>query len=172
MQFGRKGYQHQVTKEQSKAHVDERGGGILADEMGLGKSLSIIALIIERAPEGRTWAGSSNMLTDTHGRIKAFSRATLVMVSSARKLHNLRTGHSHVVDLCANDILFHMQFSSMTGSRKFNGQYRWRFLESHKLRILQPFERPRPSLSRSVPRIPRQYQAGDAQRCGYCSYDI
>ena len=89
MQFGRKGYQHLVTKEQSDVHVDERGGGILADEMGLGKSLSIIALIIERAPEGRTWAGSSNMLSDTHERIKGFSRATLVIVSSARKLHNL-----------------------------------------------------------------------------------
>ena len=120
MQFGRKGYQHQVTKERSKVHVDERGGGILADQMGLGKSLSMIALIIERAPEGRTWAGSSSMLTDTHDRIKAFSRATLVIVSSARKLHNLERV-THVVDLCANNILFHIQFSSMTGRRKFHG---------------------------------------------------
>ncbi|KAJ2905925.1 SNF2 family N-terminal domain-containing protein [Zalerion maritima] len=80
---GRTVYRHRITSEESVARPDERGGGILADEMGMGKSLSVIALIMERATEGIKWANFENSRGDGHGQIRRYTKATLIIASSA-----------------------------------------------------------------------------------------
>jgi SNF2 family DNA or RNA helicase len=77
-------YCHSVTKARSRVQHEEKGGGILADEMGMGKSLSILALIVKTMEGGRSWA-EEQKTAEAVNAIKIHSRATLVVVSSARE---------------------------------------------------------------------------------------
>jgi SNF2 family DNA or RNA helicase len=76
-------YYHVITKDKCRVRPEERGGGILADEMGMGKSLSILALIVHTLEDGETWAHDQRNSDDTNKTLQ-YSRATLVVVSSAR----------------------------------------------------------------------------------------
>jgi hypothetical protein len=79
-------YCHAVTKAKSQIQHSETGGGILADEMGMGKSLSILSLITKTLEDAHSWAANQNTsLPDGISAMKRFSRATLVVVSSACK---------------------------------------------------------------------------------------
>ena len=64
--------------------MDEKGGGILADEMGMGKSLSILSLVLRTLGISERWAREDNQ-AEGHTKSKRRSRATLVIVPSARK---------------------------------------------------------------------------------------
>ena len=81
---GVKSFEHLITKQISRTALEEKGGGILADEMGMGKSLSILSLIIRTLSEAEQWAASQRSIDeDLHPR--KYSRATLIIVSSARR---------------------------------------------------------------------------------------
>jgi hypothetical protein len=70
----------------SGSEKDERGGGILSDEMGMGKSLSILSLVARTLDSSAAWTGEDHALAD-HPNPKRRMRATLIVVSSARKLN-------------------------------------------------------------------------------------
>ena len=83
-------YRHAITNAKSRIQLPETGGGILADEMGMGKSLSILSLITKTLEDAHNWAANrSASSTDGISSAKRVFRATLVVVSSARKF--LRT---------------------------------------------------------------------------------
>lgn len=77
-------FEHSITKNISRIDLEEKGGGILADEMGMGKSLSILSLLTKTLHEAGEWA-TSQRLNDTNASSKKYSRATLIVVSSARE---------------------------------------------------------------------------------------
>lgn len=67
--------------------MEEKGGGILADEMGMGKSLSILSLVIKTLQTAHEWAEKAQMSEGSTPKSQdKYSRATLIVVSSARKL--------------------------------------------------------------------------------------
>jgi len=65
----------------------ETGGGILADEMGMGKSLSMLALITKTLESADLWAHGQNKDISESQTTQKRSRATLVIVPSARMSH-------------------------------------------------------------------------------------
>lgn len=80
---------HSITKQASPVDPGEKGGGVLADEMGMGKSLSMLSLVIRTLDYARRWADSeilreAGAAFESH---KTISRATLVIVPSARESH-------------------------------------------------------------------------------------
>lgn len=77
-------YIHRVTKTRSAIPPEEKGGGILADEMGMGKSLCLLALLLDTLDEGRQWAQQKQSEAYHSTGIEKYSRATLVIVPSAR----------------------------------------------------------------------------------------
>lgn len=60
---------------------------MLADEMGMGKSLSMISLLMRTLDRARRWAVSEAQQEAKEGSQGAVSRATLIIVPSAREFH-------------------------------------------------------------------------------------
>ncbi|KUI66104.1 hypothetical protein VM1G_11431 [Cytospora mali] len=74
---------HSITKHCSELDLEEKGGGVLADEMGMGKTLSILALVIGTLEKARDWALSQAQSDTSVVKANRYSRATLIIVSSA-----------------------------------------------------------------------------------------
>ena len=79
-------YRHAVTQAKTSNPLPEIGGGILADEMGMGKSLSMLNLITTRLPDALKWEVDDAASLDSAFIGKSKSRASLIVVSSARKI--------------------------------------------------------------------------------------
>ena len=52
----------------------------------MGKTLSILALAMNTIDVGEEWARQQNSDNEGHGSLKKYTRSTLVVVPSARKL--------------------------------------------------------------------------------------
>jgi SWI/SNF-related matrix-associated actin-dependent regulator of chromatin subfamily A3 len=80
-------YRHSITKLLLPQRPPETGGGVLADTMGLGKTLSVLAIVAKSMDEARAWEKDEEQaLSKNIPDTKKSSRATLVVVSSFRKL--------------------------------------------------------------------------------------
>jgi SWI/SNF-related matrix-associated actin-dependent regulator of chromatin subfamily A3 len=77
-----------VTGATSPIQYPESGGGVLADDMGMGKSLSILSLVAKTLDQADAWLyGSRDGTQDAlEASWKTRSKATLIIVSSAREL--------------------------------------------------------------------------------------
>lgn len=78
-------YRHIITGAKSPRAVDALGG-VLADDMGLGKTLSMIATIVSTMTRSEKHA-LEKVIDDGQSKAPLIpSKATLVIVPSARKL--------------------------------------------------------------------------------------
>jgi SWI/SNF-related matrix-associated actin-dependent regulator of chromatin subfamily A3 len=68
------------------SRIEDSLGGILADDMGLGKTLSILAVIVTSLSHALHFAVVGTRGPSTLWRSMVPSKATLVIVPSARKL--------------------------------------------------------------------------------------
>jgi SWI/SNF-related matrix-associated actin-dependent regulator of chromatin subfamily A3 len=78
-------YQNVITGAKG-SRIEDSLGGILADDMGLGKTLSILAVIVTSIRHALHFAVSSTRGPSTLWRNMVPSKATLVIVPSAREL--------------------------------------------------------------------------------------
>lgn len=76
---------HSITNHVSSFDHEEKGGGVLADEMGMGKSLSILSLVMRTLDVAQQWASSQPQEEEFSEIPRQCSRATLIIVSSARQ---------------------------------------------------------------------------------------
>jgi len=72
------------------SRIEDSLGGILADDMGLGKTLSILAVIVTSIRHALHFAVAGTRGPSTLWRSIVPSKATLVIVPSARKLPVLK----------------------------------------------------------------------------------
>lgn len=81
-------YRHVITGAKS-ARMEDALGGILADDMGLGKTLSMLAVVVASLGSALNFAIKSTSGAPSSWQNLVPSKATLVVVPSARKFPQL-----------------------------------------------------------------------------------
>lgn len=78
-----------MTNATSHIQHPESGGGVLADDMGMGKSLSILSLMAKTSDLADEWLHGQEGPNEALELSKTRSKATLIIVSSARELASI-----------------------------------------------------------------------------------